>query len=76
MADSLFQHTSKALGKVNRRKQEYKNSNNYPNWLDKHGELKELIKEWSRKKESKVILRCFDGEWKFMQKMSQKTVLF
>ena len=26
MADSLFQHTSKALGKVNRRKQEYKNS--------------------------------------------------
>ena len=51
-------------------KKEYKNPNNYPKWLDKYRELKELIKEWSIKKESKVILRCFDGEWKFMQKMS------
>ena len=49
-------------------KYEYKNNNNYPNWLDKYEELKELIKEWSKKKEPKVILRCFDGEWKYLNK--------
>ena len=31
-------------------KPEYKDSNNYPNWLDKFEELKECIKEWNRKK--------------------------
>ena len=50
-------------------KPEYKNPNNYPNWLDKYEELKELIKEWYRKKESKIILRCFDGEWKYLNRV-------
>jgi len=49
-------------------KQEYKNSNNYLNWLDKYEELKNNILIWSKNNNSKVIIRCFDGEWKYLNK--------
>lgn len=51
---------------------EYKSPDNYPNWLDKYNELKNKILLWSKNNKSKVIIRCFDGEWKYLNKTKMR----
>ena len=51
-------------------KVEYQNPSNYPNWLQNFEKLKQLIEKCVHNNNSLVIVRCFDGEWCFMQKKS------